>query len=263
MDLTRLAVMGTTARTPSGATNAYLIGRDRALLLDPANQTDDLDAAVEDHTVANVALTHHHGDHTSGLPAYAAQTDATVWARAGREDEFEAATGVEPDRTFREGTRIQTDQGPVTVIETPGHAPEHVAFEWVTDDGRSLATGDLAVEPGTVVVGHPQGDMRAYLSSLRRLHARDPRRLYPGHGNPIDDARSTLKRLIDHRRDRERRVIGAVRDGASSVSAITDAAYDKDVSNVRGLAEATVRAHLEKLVTEGRIEWTDDVARPA
>lgn len=262
MDVARVPVMGTTARTPSGATNAYVLGRASSLLLDPANRTDELDAAVARRDVAHVAVTHHHGDHTSALPTYASEADATVWARAGRADGFEDATGIAPDRTFRTGTTIETADGTVTVVDTPGHAPEHVAFAWSTSAGEELATGDLAVEPGTVVIGHPEGDMRAYLSSLRRLHARDPETLYPGHGDPIQEPRSTLRRLIDHRLDREDRVRRAVQDGARSVAEITDAAYEKDVSNVRGLAEATVRAHLEKLATEGRIVWGGDAARP-
>lgn len=254
MDVTRVSVVGTTGRTPSGATNVYVLGTGRALLVDPANRTDELDAALGAVDVDHVALTHHHGDHTGAVAEYASECGATVWARAGREAAFEAATGLDPDRTFREETTIPTGDGDVTVLATPGHAPEHVAFAF---DGGVLA-GDLAVEPGTVVVGHPEGDMRAYLTSLRRLWARDPPALYPGHGPVVEDPRATLERLLDHRLDRERRVLAAVRDGARTVGAITDAAYEKDVSGVRGLAEATVRAHLEKLDAEGRVRWAGD-----
>jgi glyoxylase-like metal-dependent hydrolase (beta-lactamase superfamily II) len=125
-----------------------------------------------------------------------------------------------------------------------------------------MATGDLAVEPGTVVIGHPDGDMRAYVGSLRRLHARNPAAVYPGHGDPIETPRETFRRLIDHRRDREARVLAAVREGAQSVEAITDAAYEKDISDVRRLAEATVRAHLEKLATEHEVNWAGGDAEP-
>lgn len=259
MDLASVAVTADVGRRPSGDTNVYVLGTERALLVDPAGRTDPLDDLVAERDVGHIALTHHHGDHTGAVAAYAAECDATVWARTGREAAFEAATGVEPDRTFRDGTTIPTGDGRVTVVDTPGHAPEHVAFAW----GGELVTGDLAVEPGTVVVGHPQGDMRAYVGSLRRLHARDPAVLHPGHGDPIDDPHHTLRRLVDHRRDREARVLAAVRDGHETVAAITDAAYEKEISHVRDLAEATVRAHLRKLDCEGRVRWTGDTARPA
>lgn len=258
MDLASIAVTADVGRRPSGDTNVYVLGTERALLVDPAGRTDRLDELVAERDVAHVALTHHHGDHTGAVAEYATECAATVWARTGREADFEAATGVRPDRTFSEGTTIPIGNGHVRVVDTPGHAPEHVAFTW----GKELITGDLAVEPGTVVVGHPQGDMRAYLSSLRRLHAQDPDRLYPGHGDPIEDPRGTLKRLINHRLDREARVLDAVRSGHDTVAAITDAAYDKEISHVRDLAEATVMAHLHKLDSDRRIRWTGDHAHP-
>jgi tRNA A-37 threonylcarbamoyl transferase component Bud32 len=71
----------------------------------------------------------------------------------------------------------------------------------------------------------------------------------------------TCERLLAHRLDREARVLAAVRDGAETVPAVTDGAYEKDISAVRDLAEATVRAHLEKLAVERRLQW--DGARVA
>ncbi|MEF8886867.1 MAG: MBL fold metallo-hydrolase [Haloarculaceae archaeon] len=243
-------------RAPSGATTAYVLGAEDAVLVDPAGRTDALDVAVEDSNAAHLALTHHHRDHTGAVAAYAEAYDLTVWARAGREAGFEAATGVAPDRTFREGTVLPAGDG-VGVLETPGHAPEHVAF---AADG--LVTGDLAVAEGSVVVGAPEGDMRAYVTSLRRVHARDPDVLYPGHGPVIDDPRATCRRLIDHRRQREQRVLAAVEGGAETLAEVVDAAYEKDVSDVRDLALATARAHLEKLAVERRVRWDGERARP-
>jgi glyoxylase-like metal-dependent hydrolase (beta-lactamase superfamily II) len=250
------------ASAPGGTASAYRIGHERALLVDPAAPVT-VDAGVE---VAHVALTHHHPDHAGGVTAHA---DATVWARAGRTDAFERATGVTPDRTFREGDHVPTDAGPVTVVETPGHAPEHVAFALPGDvgaadtgaaDGAALLVGDLAVAEGSVAVAAPEGDLRAYLTSLRRLHARAPARLHPGHGPPIEDPRAATARLLARRRERERRVLAAVTTGARAVPDVTDAAYDRDLEGVRALAEATVRAHLEKLAVEGRIRFDDERA---
>jgi len=244
-------------RAPSGTTTAYVLGNSDAVLVDPAGRTEALDRAVEDRDATHLALTHHHPDHVGGVAAYAEAYDLTVWARAGREEAFEAVTGVAPDRTFREGTTLPVGDG-VGVMEVPGHAPEHVAFAV----GDGLVTGDLAVAEGSVVVGGPGGDMRAYVSSLRRVHARNPGVLYPGHGPVIEEPRATCRRLIDHRRQRERRVLAAVDGGAGTLTAVVDAAYEKDVSDVRDLARATVRAHLEKLAVEGHVRWDGERARP-
>jgi len=272
MDLERASCHVPT-RAPTGQTHAYVLGSDDAglgrenpapdgegaLLVDPAARADELDALVD--RVGHVALTHHHPDHVGAVADYAGASGATVWCRVGREADFEAATGVEPDRTFAGGTEIPAGGGAVEVVDTPGHAPEHVAFRFPGPDGDEYLVGDLAVAGGSVVVGHPSGDMRAYVSSLRRLWARDPARLHPAHGPTIEDPREACRRLIDHRRDREERVLGAVVDGAETITEITDAAYEKDLSGVRDLAEATVRAHVEKLRVEGRISWADGRAR--
>lgn len=250
MDVARVPVAAST-RAPNGRTNAYVVGEDDALLVDPAAPASALSEAATERSVAAVAVTHYHPDHVGAVARYARECDATVWARAGRTDAFEAAAGVPPDRTFREGTPIPTGDGPVTVVETPGHAPEHVAF----DAGSGLLVGDLAVAEGSVAVGAPEGDLRAYLTSLRRVRARDPPRLYPGHGPAIDDPRSVCERLLGHRLDRERRVFEAVASGARTADEVVDAAYETDLSGVRDLAEATVRAHLEKLAVEGRVAW--------
>ncbi|MGQ4554789.1 MBL fold metallo-hydrolase [Halobellus sp. GM3] len=234
---------------PSGSTNAYLVGDDPAVLVDPGGRSDDLDDAVDAANVEHIAVTHAHPDHVNGVAAYAAETDATVWCRRGREDRFTDAAGVAPDRTFLEGSELPV--GGLSVIDVPGHAPDHVAFE--TEAGTLC--GDVAIAEGSIVVGAPEGSVRAYLVALRRLYARNPRRLYPGHGPVIDDARGVCRRLISHRLDRERRVLAAVESGAADVDAVLEAAYDGDLEGVRRLARMTVVAHLEKLDADRRVRY--------
>ncbi len=243
-------------RAPTGETAAYVLGR---LLVDPGGRSDRLDSAVREAGVGHVAVTHHHPDHVAAVAGYARRFDLTVWARAGRTDAFAAAAGVDPDRTFRPGSRLPAGDSPVTVLDTPGHAPEHTGF--VCPAG--IVSGDLAVAEGSVVVGAPEGDMRAYLASLRRTRARGPGRLFPAHGPVIDHPRATCERLLAHRLDRERRVLAAVRDGAREVADVLDRAYEKDIAGVRDLARATVLAHLEKLAVEGRVSRDGERVRPA
>lgn len=243
-------------RALTGRTAAYLLGREDALLVDPAAADSRLEADLD--RVTGVAVTHHHADHTGGVREYAEAADATVWCRYGREAAFADATGVAPDRTFREGEQIPAGDGAVSVHEIPGHAPEHAAFA----ADNALVVGDLAVAEGSVMVGAPEGDMRSYFTSLRRVRAMAPDRLYPGHGPVIENPRSTCERLLRHRLDREARVLAAVEAGNRAVTDILDTAYDKDLSGVRDLAGMTVRAHLDKLHHEGRVEWDGSRADP-
>jgi glyoxylase-like metal-dependent hydrolase (beta-lactamase superfamily II) len=266
-DIERVLVDART-RAPGGKTAAYVVGTESALLVDPAGRTDRFDELVADRDVGHVAVTHHHPDHVGAVADYAREYDLTVWARYGRVDALAAATGVDADRTFREGTRIPAGDG-VEIVGTPGHAPEHVAFAVGNDaadvgdeHAETLVTGDLAVAEGSVVVGAPGGDMRAYLTSLRRVHAREPARLLPAHGPTISDPRENCARLLSHRLDREARIRTAVQEGVDTPEALVESVYEKDVSGVFELARATVVAHLEKLAVEGDVRWDGHHVRP-
>ncbi|WP_435072984.1 MBL fold metallo-hydrolase [Halorubrum sp. HHNYT27] len=257
-------------RAPGGTTNAYVAG---GLLVDPAARTDSLDAAAgvgapgDGDAVTAVAVTHTHPDHVGAVAEYADLASAPIFAHADHIDRFVAATGADPDGTFEGGETVgETD---VRAVDTPGHAPDHVAFAVESgreDDAgapvRALLCGDLAVAEGSVVVGAPEGNLGDYLDSLKRVRDGGYARLYPGHGPVIDDPEGVCDRLIDHRLNRERAVLAAIEAGAVDVDAVVDAAYEKDLSGVADLARATVVAHVEKLLADGRIgeTWADRLA---
>ncbi len=241
--------VSTSSHSVADTTNAYVLGSTDGLLIDPAGRCESLKTTCQ-AGVNHVAVTHHHPDHIEALDWYAEQFDLTVWCRKCKTSAFQAATGRVPDRCFVPGEVISAAGG-VEILDTPGHTPEHTAF--VRPEG--MVTGDLAVASGSVVVGSPEGDMRAYLSSLRRVAARKPVRLYPGHGPVIDNPRETCWRLIAHRKQRERRVLAAIEAGNHSLDGIVQAAYEKEISDVYDLARQTVVAHIEKLAVEDKVEW--------
>jgi glyoxylase-like metal-dependent hydrolase (beta-lactamase superfamily II) len=239
-------------RAPTGRTNAYLVGAEEALLVDPADRYRELTALLDEQPPSHIAVTHTHRDHVGAVSHYTDRYDACLWALEGFADRFADATGRRPDRTFTAGDRV----GPTTVLPTPGHARDHVAFEL----GTEAVVGDLAVAEGSVFVGGSDGDLVDYLDSLNRLLERDFTRLHPGHGSRIDDPPTTIQRLIHHRLDREKRVQSAVEAGYETVEEILEHAYDKDLSGVRDLAAMAIEAHLEKLAADGVIDWDGNEA---
>ena len=125
-----------------------------------------------------------------------ARTGAPVFAHALAPFPF--------DRSLAEGDRIVAGDIALRALEAPGHAREHLVFAF-PDEG-ALFTGDTIVGRGTVVIAPPNGDMRAYQATLRRLRDEfaDARTIYGGHGEPIDAPARKIDEYIAHRIARER-----------------------------------------------------------
>jgi predicted ArsR family transcriptional regulator len=83
------------------------------------------------------------------------------------------------------------------------------------------------------------------------LIALQPRTLFPAHGPVIVDPLAVLSGHVEHRRMRERQVIRALRQGHSTVPAISESIYDGLDPALMPAARENVRAHLEKLKAEG------------
>ena len=67
--------------------------------------------------------------------------------------------------------------------------------------------------------------MKGYLDGLRALRERDLRLICPGHGPPILDPRAKLDEYLEHRLERERRLLEALADGVRGDDALLDAAW--------------------------------------
>lgn len=236
--------------TLDGSRN-YLVGRRRGVLLDPgpgcAGQRERLARLLEaGPAVSAVVLTHAHPDHAGGAASVAREMDARLAASAGTLDRL----GVE-GRALEDGDELPLDGGESSLrtVATPGHSADHVSFLWLPEG--AVFTGDLVLGSGTAMVGDPDGHMGSYLSSLERLMELEPTRLYPGHGQPVDDALDTLREYADHRWEREDQIRLAVDEGAGSVAGIRRRVYGELPDGLAWAAEASIRAHLLHLEERG------------
>jgi glyoxylase-like metal-dependent hydrolase (beta-lactamase superfamily II) len=176
-----------------------------------------------------VLLTHTHPDHAEGARAFAARVAAPLAAGVPL-----AAAGVE-----------------LRPLPTPGHAADHCCFLLPAE--RAAFTGDHVLGRGTTVVEWPGGDMAAYLRSLELLLDRDLERLYPGHGPVVGDPRARVEGYLAHRREREAQVLAALRAGDRTPAEVVARVYADVDPALHPAAELSVRAHLVKLVREGRV----------
>ncbi|MGH2857093.1 MAG: MBL fold metallo-hydrolase [Solirubrobacteraceae bacterium] len=229
-------------------TNSWIVGRDPAWLVDPGPALDAHIAALVDEIerrggLGGIALTHDHADHADGVAPIARRFPGVPVA-AGRGP---VARRLSAGDTF----------GPLEVVATPGHAPDHLAFV----AGTAALTGDAVLGEGSVFVAPGPGALAGYLDGLERLRARRLTVLLPGHGPIVTDPLARLDEYLAHRRERERRLLAALDGGARSVGELLDGAWGEVPEQLRPMAAITLAAHLDKLDEEGRLPA--GVQRPA
>ena len=119
----------------------------------------------------------------------------------------------EPDVRVGDGEVAATGPGwTITGVHTPGHTSNHMCFAFA--EQGVLFPGDHVMGWSTTVVSPPDGDMAAYVDSLRKVAGRAADRTYwPTHGPAIDEPQRYVEALVEHRLERERQVLDAVRVG--------------------------------------------------
>jgi len=228
-------------------TNSWVVGRDPAWLIDPGPALDPhIEAVAEAITsrggLGGIVLTHEHAD----------RAGAVSGVRERFPDALLAAARGDVDIRLAEANRV----GPFEVVETPGHAPDHLTFV----AGPIAFTGDAVLGEGSVFVFPYPGALTGYLDGLERLRRRELELLLPGHGPPVDDPAGKLEEYLSHRLERERRLIAALAEGRRSVSELLDDVWDDAPPALRPAAAWTLAAHLDKLEAEGRLP--EGVERP-
>jgi glyoxylase-like metal-dependent hydrolase (beta-lactamase superfamily II) len=161
-----------------------------------------------------------------------------------------------------DGDEVPAGDEDLQVIHTPGHSPDHVCF-W-HEPTRTVFCGDLMLEGGTVVIPASRGGHLAdYIRSLERVCALEPSRALPAHGPIIDRPIELIRGYLAHRARRELQVLEALGHGLGTPEQIAARIYAQAPETLRGAAEESVRAHLEKLVEEGRASENAGVFRPS
>jgi glyoxylase-like metal-dependent hydrolase (beta-lactamase superfamily II) len=211
-------------------TNTYLYGADPCTVIDPGTEdAGHLDrvraAAAERGGIGAVLVTHSHADHITGA------------------DQFGAPVVQLADGEEHAGLRA---------LATPGHAADHLAF--ISDDGVCFC-GDLVLGLGSTIVPPGGNSLAAFMDSLALLQAEDLTLMCPGHGPWITDPAAKLAEYVEHRLDRERRLLASLDSGERSRAALLAAAWDDVPPELLPWAAMAMEAHLEKLSSEARLPF--------
>lgn len=265
------------ARNPSPftfkGTNTYLVGSLDLAVIDPGpddkEHRDAILRAADGRKITHIISTHAHRDHVDGMSKLAEATGAVTAAfprtRCAPVSNQIRPTGEAfidynfvPEQPLSEGDEIAGTDWRLSVLHTPGHAPDHLCYRLF---GRGvLFSGDHIMAWNTTVIAPPEGNMADYLTSLERLLSGDDTLYLPGHGGRLEDPQRMVKAQLMHRRWREQAILGAIRSGVPTIHAIVGLIYRDLDDKLKTAASLSVKAHVDHLIDKGLIEAKGPIA---
>jgi len=257
----RILLVRSNTLPPAEHTNVFWIGGNGAprVLVDPSPAGPDelakLCRRIDEFGVDLVFLTHHHPDHREYADQIArryrvplglsADTRARIAHKAGP-GFFD---GLEV-RLYGEGDELTRWQGErVVLLSVPGHDEGQLAP--MAESRAWCIVGDLIQGIGTVVIAPPEGDMRKYFASLKRVIGLDPAVIIPSHGLALGGTHY-LQQALRHREEREAQILKRHEAGLSEDQILAEVYRGID-PRLLPLARMNIRSHMAKLREDGVI----------
>jgi len=238
-------------------TNTYLVGTgpSRALIDTGQGKAGYINCLKEAMTksgcqeISHIFITHYHFDHTGGVesirslfPNVVIHFDKAVYPK------------LLPNTREIENKQVWEVEGAtLEALRTPGHTADHYAF--ILQEENAVFTGDCVLgSPSTSV-----SDLVEYLSSLRLLISVKPDRIYPGHGEMVEDAKTHLSNYLNHRNKRVIQIQEVLQTQPAdsrgvTPSEITSVVYGNLPRELRVAARNNVKQGLEVLKKEGKAQ---------
>ncbi|XP_076764123.1 endoribonuclease LACTB2 [Xylocopa sonorina] len=252
-------------------TNTYLVGTGtRRILIDTASEKTAPEyikvlqqvLKEEKATVEHIVVTHWHDDHIGGVNAVLNMlktldktgASSVVW-KLPRSPEDKPISKLEektPCEKLEDKQIIEVEGAKIRVEHTPGHSTDHASL--VLEDEQILFSGDCILGERTAVFE----DLQTYIVSLRKIGALKPKMIYPGHGPVIQDPAAMIEYYIEHRLQRENKILNVLQENAKD-STLSEMDIVKhlytDTSKIMWEAAAyNVQGHLQKLLKEGKVK---------
>ncbi len=235
-------------------TNTYLLGDEDVAVLDPGPALPEhIDAILEagQGKIRWIVCTHTHIDHSPAWQAVAAATGAELIGASPRDGRFQDET-FKPARELQHDDVLQTSEFTLRAVHTPGHVSNHFCF--FLEEEQMLFAGDHIMNGSTVVIVPPSGDMQAYIASLKLLLDYPLKLIAPGHGEVMEDSAAVVEWIVDHRLQRESKVVRGLETlSTSSLDELVKIVYDDVDESLYPMAKLSLHAHLIKLEREARV----------
>lgn len=261
--------LSTITLPPATTTNCYVAGAGRFAVIDPGGRGREAQRLLRHLEVRTaegarpeaILLTHHHSDHVGGavevaerlgVPVFAHPLTWSLWSGGASL----VARGLARD--LLDGQCIELDAGErLRALHTPGHAAGHLAL--LEEKRGSLFAGDLVSGLSTILVDSAPGSLDLYLASLERIRDAGARTLFPAHGPPMISPREDVQRVIDHRHDREAKILASLEGGPRRIEDVAARAYADTPQAPAWLAVSQAEAHLDRLRRLARVRRRGDL----
>lgn len=250
-------------------TGTYIIGHGEVAVIDPgprdAAHMAALTKALRGETVSHILITHTHNDHSplakelkaaTGAKTYAFGPHGSGKADQGAKVEEGGDTDFIPDVRVKDGDVIEGSGWTMEAVFTPGHTSNHMCF--ALREERALFTGDHVMGWSTSVIVPPDGDMKAYFNSLRKLELRNDAIYWPTHGPAITEPGPFIEAFIHHREARELQIEACLTEGMTRIPEMVESMYRDVDSRLHPAAARSVQAHLIHMVETGRARADGD-----
>ncbi|MGQ0585606.1 MAG: MBL fold metallo-hydrolase [Gammaproteobacteria bacterium] len=256
----RILLVRSNTLPPATHTNVFWIGGNGAprVLVDPSpadrDEFDKLCRTLDQFGVDLVFLTHHHPDHREHADEIARRYRVPIGMSA---DTRSRLVGKAPGffdqldvRIFSEGDELTRWQDePVRLLAVPGHDEGQLAP--MPESRTWCIVGDLIQGIGTVVIAPPEGNMRKYFASLRRVIELDPAVIIPSHGLALGGTHF-LQSALRHRQEREAQIRTRHEAGQDEDQILAEV-YQGIDPRLLPLARINIRSHMAKLREDGLI----------
>ena len=256
--LVRRITAGNSGIFTGPGTNTYLIGNDEVTVIDPGPALPDhIEAIAQTSTdIKQILLTHTHPDHSPGTKLLQDKIGVPVFALI-TESSKDQDTTFTPERVLIDGENLNSENYTIEVIHTPGHASNHLCY--LLKEEKLLFTGDHIMDGSTVVISPPDGNMQEYIDSLLKLKKYDLNKIAPGHGELMDDPYATVEWIIQHRIERESKVIEALQlQKSSDLDTLVKDVYSDVDPMLHPIAKWSLESHLIKLINDGVAKRTNN-----
>ena len=255
-------------------TGTYILGRGNVAVIDPgppdAAHVEAILEATRGERITHVLVTHTHMDHSPGCRLLRESTDAPTYGYgphgAGK---IEQGVPVEeggdmdfvPDVKVADGDVIDGDGWSVECVYTPGHTSNHICYQ--LREERALFTGDHVMGWSTSIVSPPDGDMKSYMASLRRLLERDDAVYWPTHGPAIARPKPHVEAFIAHRLEREEEIRACLARGIRRIREMVPVMYTELPEFMYPAAARSVFAAMLYMVERGEVRCDGEIALEA